>query len=318
MLASGEVQLLMCAFLYGSLTVAFRLLYSLDGPPAPSMASFVRGILAALCFVPSLLSKKDPNEKALGAGFWWAAFELAFWNLGAQGLLNAGLLFTEASRASFLTQTSVVLTPVLSLFFGEKIGGNVWAACVLALVGVVTIAQAESGAAAAGAAAAATTSIGGLNLGDVLCLAGAASWSMYILRLARFASAGVPSMALQAYKTIILAGMYGMWVVYDAIVGGSVTALWAGAASVTAWMIIAYSAIGPGAVADVMQAQAQEKVKASQANVILSAEPLMAALLGVLILGETLPAAAAVGGALIVVASLLASGVLGWGSDKAK
>jgi len=30
------------------------------------MASFVRGILAALCFVPSLLSKKDPNEKALG------------------------------------------------------------------------------------------------------------------------------------------------------------------------------------------------------------------------------------------------------------
>jgi len=277
------------------------------------MASFVRGVLAALCFVPALLSKKDPSEKAQGVGFWLAAFELAFWNLGAQGLLNAGLLFTEASRASFLTQTSVVLTPVLSLAFGEKIGGNVWAACVLALVGVVTIANAESGAAAASAA---TTSIGGLNLGDVLCLGGAASWSMYILRLARFASAGVPSMALQAYKTIILAGMYGMWVVYDASVGGSVVALWAGAASVAAWLIIAYSAIGPGAVADVMQAQAQEKVKASQANVILSAEPLFAALLGVLILGETLPAAAAVGGALIVIASLLASGVLGWGGDK--
>jgi hypothetical protein len=40
---------------------------------------------------------------------------------GAQGLQNVGLLFTEASRASFLTQTSVVLTPVLSLFAGEKV-----------------------------------------------------------------------------------------------------------------------------------------------------------------------------------------------------
>ena len=41
---------------------------------------------------------------------------------------------------------------------------NVWAACVLALVGVVTIASAESAASAASSAAAA--SIGGLNIGQ--------------------------------------------------------------------------------------------------------------------------------------------------------
>ena len=80
---------------------------------------------------------------------------------------------------------------------------------------------------------------------------------------------------------------------YDAVLAGGISPLWMGAASIISWAIIAYSAIGPGAVADVMQSRAQEKVKASQANVILSAEPLMAALLGVLILGETLPLAAA-------------------------
>lgn len=124
-LASGEVQLLIAASFYGSLTVAARLLYSLDGPPAPSAFSFVRGVIAALCFVPLLLKAPAPGEEkeVKKAGFWLAALELAWWNLGAQGLQNAGLLFTEASRASFLTQTSVVLTPVLSLFFGEKVGG---------------------------------------------------------------------------------------------------------------------------------------------------------------------------------------------------
>ena len=80
---------------------------------------------------------------------------------------------------------------------------------------------------------------------------------------------------------------------YDAVLAGGISPLWMGAASIISWAIIAYSAIGPGAVADVMQSRAQERVKASQANVILSAEPLMAALLGVLILGETLPLAAA-------------------------
>eukprot|EP00960_Hanusia_phi_P055628 763019-Hanusia_phi.AAC.1 len=58
----------------------------------------------------------------------------------------------------------------------------------------------------------------------------------------------------------------------------------AGAGSLTAWIILLFSAIGPGAIADVMQARAQEKnlltvyfkVKASEANVILSAEPLWA------------------------------------------
>ena len=59
----------------------------------------------------------------------------------------------------------------------------------------------------------------------------------------------------QAWKTILLAGMYGVWMAYDALVG-SVT-LWAGAASLLAWAIITYSAVFPGAVADVIQSQAQ-------------------------------------------------------------
>ena len=43
-----------------------------------------------------------------------------------QGLINAGLLHTSAARASFLSQTSVVMTPLLSAFGGERIPTSVW------------------------------------------------------------------------------------------------------------------------------------------------------------------------------------------------
>ena len=82
LVSSSEVQLLICATLYGSLTVAFRLLYSQPGPPGASilfllsqpgppgssiffnshsglpggsMANFVCEVMAAACFIPNLI-----------------------------------------------------------------------------------------------------------------------------------------------------------------------------------------------------------------------------------------------------------------------
>jgi hypothetical protein len=42
LVSSSEVQLLLCATLYGSLTVAFRLLYSQPGPPGASILFLLR------------------------------------------------------------------------------------------------------------------------------------------------------------------------------------------------------------------------------------------------------------------------------------
>ncbi|CAK0886502.1 unnamed protein product, partial [Prorocentrum cordatum] len=52
-------------------------------------------------------------------GLWAAGLELAVWNLGTGCLLNLGLCFTGAARASFLTQLSVVITPLLLRFSGQ-------------------------------------------------------------------------------------------------------------------------------------------------------------------------------------------------------
>merc|ERR1719201_1073347 len=92
-------------------------------------------------FVPLLLQGPNaaPAPSSGRPAFWLAALELAVWNLGSQGLLTAGVELTEATRASFLTQTSVVLTPIVARIGGERVAPMVWAACALALVGVVTL-----------------------------------------------------------------------------------------------------------------------------------------------------------------------------------
>ena len=113
-LLRGRITLLFVAFLFGSFNVVLRLLCKMPGPPSASVLSAVRGWLAVMCFVPALASMwrqrriqqqdtimdaERPNKAIL-----WAA--LAF--------LNVALLFVESARASFLTQTSVVITPLIS------------------------------------------------------------------------------------------------------------------------------------------------------------------------------------------------------------
>jgi len=139
-----------------------------------STLSFARGILAAACFIPAIWpsSKKQSQgssalTKVSAGTFWIAATEMAFWNLGSQGLLNVGLLYTEASRGSFLTQLSVVLTPIVSIFAGQKVGLDVGIGSIMALVGVVILSTSES---AVSAAAGVAPGFLGINVGDIFCI----------------------------------------------------------------------------------------------------------------------------------------------------
>lgn len=91
------------------------------------------------------------------------------WNFASQGLLNVSLLFTDAMRASFITQTAIVLTPVISSLRGQKVSKMTWVGCAFALAGVASLASDTGGQAAAAAATVAK----GLNIGDCLALGGA-------------------------------------------------------------------------------------------------------------------------------------------------
>ena len=302
----GCVLLLTTAFLYGTLNVSLRLVYALPDPPSASALSCTRGWLATLCFVPFLSYRPKPahddvttettsvsapeEQQHSRRPLWMVALELAVWNFGAQGLVNMGLLTVLSARAAFLTQLSVVITPVLSWTTGHAVHSAVWAACVIALAGLTFLSYTSDG-------------LGHFGPGDLLCLGGALSWSTYIYRLSH--CQGYDEIHLQAMKTFFLAILYTIWFIAAQI--SSDTGLWLGYANVMAWLLLFYSALGPGTIADVLQNKGQLKVSAAQGNVILSMEPVFTTVLGLLFLHEALSWQEVVGGALIMAAAVVAT-----------
>ncbi len=83
--------------------------------------------------------------------------------------------------------------------------------------------------------------------------------------------------------------------------------LWSGFQSIPVWILLAYSAVGPGAIADLLQQQGQKDVTASESNIILCMESFFAAVCAFVLLGEVSSLKEIIGGIFIVVAAILAS-----------
>ena len=250
-----------------------------------------------------------------------SGLELAVWGFLAQGLLNVGLVSTGSARASFLTQTSVLFTPLISTSIGKQsVSKNVWLACSVALVGLVVLTM---GAGAGAGGAAATAFSVSLSKGDLFVLGGALSWSMYLFRIS-FLGPKHPALVLQGVKTGLMAVLYSIWWMVTTSMnsgGGGLLSVLKGfsvssmssaipswmASGWVVWIALFFSAIGPGTIADVLQQKGQKSVTPSEANILLSAEPVFATLFAVLLLGETSSLLEMIGGALILVAAVVAS-----------
>ena len=302
----GRLLLVLVAMAYGSLSVSLKLVFESAGAPTAGVLGGVRGLMTVLCFAPMLMAKDSKGGEGFetDAGFWRSAAELAFWNLGNQGLCNVALLFTDATRVSFFTQASIAFTPFIASLGGDKVKSMTWLGCALAFCGVAVLGMDGGAAAELG---------GSFNLGDLLSLAGAASYSMYVYRIGQFAKQGFSGQGLQVWKSVFLAAMYGSWMLYDVfaftsgVPGAAVP--WAGWRNVKMWILLAFTAVVPGCLADLGQAKGQETVSASESSVLLAGEPLFAAVFGAVTLGEFLGPMGYVGGALIVFGGLVAGDV---------
>jgi drug/metabolite transporter (DMT)-like permease len=263
----------------------------------------------------SVLTDHDEYEKEMITitptkfMFWRFALELAFFNFGTQGLINVGLVTIDSSaRASFLTQLSVVITPVLSAIFGHRVHCRVWFACIMALVGlyILSISHVATGGDSDGdgSKSNASSRATGLSIGDFYCLGGACCWSYYIYRMSEWGDY-FDELETQFWKNIFLASMYSTWMMVAAFV--SPTNLWPGIADWISWLALFYSALFPCTIADILQQKAQAVVPAAESNVIMSLEPVFTAILGMILLREGLAWQEVVGGGIIILASVLAS-----------
>ena len=319
-ITKGHLLLLVVAVMYGTLFVAQRGIYATPQPPTASALSAVRGWLAVLCFVPMIYfspkkndqpkpSDEDSHDLPKKKALWIVAAELAVWNCLAQGLPSLGLTYIESARAAFIIQLSVVITPVLASFTGIRVKRIVWVACGVALLGLVLLCTSSSSSESTndddnGADTTPTTKM--IGTGDILCLGGAASMSLYFFRTSAIADS-YDSLQLQATKNVFVACFYSLWCVVEMVARGG-TAPWGGYdKSLLAWALLLYAAAGPGSLADIWQQNGQATVTATVANIILSLEPVFTAIFGRLMLGELITGREKLGGGLILLAAMVAS-----------
>jgi drug/metabolite transporter (DMT)-like permease len=198
----------------------------------------------------------------------------------AQVLQTIGLVTTDASVSGFVTGTYVVLTPVLgAVVLRERIGPVTWTAVGLATAGLAVL------------------SLQGfaVGVGESVTLASAVLYAAHIVALGRWSTPGA-AVGLATVQACVIAVVAGV-----AAVPGGVT-LPSGPGQ---WASMLYMALVAGAGALWAQTWAQAHLTATRAAIVMTLEPVFAALFAVLVGGESLTARMLVGGALVVGAMYL-------------
>ena len=200
---------------------------------------------------------------------------------GGATLQQAGLVFTTAGKAGFITGLYVVLVPLLGLGLGQRTRGTTWLGAVLAAGGLYLL------------------SITGrlhMELGDILVLGGALFWAVHVLLIGRWAPDTDPvQLACLQFMVCSFLSLIGAFVLEDPSWGQLRGALWP----------ILYAGLLSTGVAYTLQVVAQRHAPPAHAAIILSLEAVFAALGGGVVLGERLTPRGAAGCALMLAGMIL-------------
>jgi drug/metabolite transporter (DMT)-like permease len=203
---------------------------------------------------------------------------------------TAGLQFTTPSKSAFITGTLVVLVPLfLAVFGGRRISVWIWAGVLAAASGLYFLTVPPSG-------------FSRLNLGDVLTFCCAVSYAGYIIAISHFA----PRYSARILVFLQVAGTAALSVM--------TVPLWAAAGweaprvSWTPGLIAAVAGTGIVTTAGTLLGQvwAQKYAAPSHVALIMTLEPLCAAIISYFVQGERLGARATLGALLILAGILVA------------
>ncbi len=200
---------------------------------------------------------------------------------GGSSLQQAGLVYTTAGKAGFITGLYVVLVPLVGTWLGARHGRNVWLGALLALAGLYLLS---------------VTDAWRMAWGDFLVFLSALFWTAHVLLVdtltARFDSLRLA--ALQFGVVAVLSALAALlWETASpqAVLGASWAILYGGLLSV--------------GVGYTLQLVGQQYTAPAAAAVIFSLEAVFALLGGVVLLAEPLTARSALGSALMLAGMLV-------------
>lgn len=238
---------------------------------------FTIASVALLLLSPRAIGRLAPERRrhALVLGLLYGSGQI---------LQTAGLAHTSASVSGFITGMYVVATPLFAaLLLRTRIGAMTWLAVLLAMagLGVLTLGDVSSGL--------------GLGYGEALTLVSAMVYALHIVGLGAWSDSR-DAVGMSIVQCMAIAAMCAV----AAAPGGIELPETTGD-----WVSIGYMALFAGAAAILGQTWAQAHLPPTRTAIIMSMEPVFAALFAVLLGGESATTRMLLGGALVLAAMLI-------------
>lgn len=287
----NNILLALTAFIWGSAFVAQSVGMDYLGP---FTFNSIRCVMGGIVLLPVIFvlhcqngkrndTKKESvnkrkNRKTLFSGGICCGLALAV----ASSLQQAGIVYTTAGKAGFITALYILIVPMIRLFFGKKAGAKIWTGVGLAVVGMYFLCIKEGFT---------------IGTGDLLVFLCAVVFSIHILIIDYFAPKvdGVSLSCIQFFVSGILCSV--PMFLYEKPQMGDIFA---------AWLPLVYAGVFSCGVAYTLQIVAQKNTDPAVASLVLSLESVFSALTGWLVLKEYLSGRELFGCILVFSAVILA------------
>lgn len=280
----ADLTLLLVAAIWGFAFVAQRLGMDHLGPFGFNGCRFLLGAVSLLPLLLLFRPKAGATDpKAMLRGSITAGIILF---LGAS-LQQAGLLWTSAGNAGFITGLYIIIVPLLGLLLGHITRLNTWLGGLLAVVGLYFLTV--------------TTNSGAdftINTGDLLVLGSAFFWAAHVVVIGRLASQldNLRLAIIQFMICALLSFIVALIFEQDSLTLSNIA---------LAWQPIAYAGLLSVGVAYTLQVVAQRDAPASHAAIIMSLEAVFAAIGGWWLLEEDFSHRAMIGCSLMLAGMIL-------------
>ncbi len=255
-----DALLLLTATIWGFAFVAQRAGMEHMGP---FLFNGVRFALGSAVLIPLLLARRSRMSGMLRSavpGGLIAGLIL----FGGASLQQAGLVFTTAGKAGFITGLYVVIVPLLGFFWKQKTGSGTWVGTLLAVAGLCLLSVRK-----------------GLSFapGDLMVLAGAFFWAAHVQVIGHYTRRLDPiALALVQFMVCSVLSIVAA-LAFETVRIQSLS---------DAALPLGYSGFLSVGIAYTLQIVAQRRANPSHAAIIMSLETVAAALGGWIVLSETM------------------------------
>ena len=250
------------------------------GPFTFNAARFIIGALSVIPVI-AIFSKPTSQNEDTSSTFIGGMLAGVMLFIGIS-LQQIGLVHTSAGKAAFITGMYIVFVPIFGMFLGQKMGGKVWVAAAIAVIGLYLLSITDQLKFARG---------------DGLVLIAAVFWGGQVLVAAHYSpKVNGPKFAFVQFATVAIISL-------PFAVMGEVITLDALILSAQALLFTGLIATG---LAMTLQILAQERVPSTQAAMIMSLETVFGAFSGWLLLGEILTSRMLLGAVLMLLGIVIA------------